>query len=127
VSALRYTTNPCDLIEVLVHGGAAEGGGTRVLLDSGLAPAAEGNEVREGGAAVIVRVPQRVLLQGAGAASDGGPLTVAGVDACTTKICNYLTFTHGPAYTRRVLTDAHTLLLALISHLLDEVHVVGLG
>jgi hypothetical protein len=60
-------------------------GGARLLLDSGLAPAAEGNEIRKRGAAVIVRVPQRVLLQGGGATGDGGPLAVAGVDACTTE------------------------------------------
>jgi len=92
------------LVVVLVHAGRAEGHITSVLLDSRLGPAAEGLEVTEGGAVVVVGVPQREGLEGRRAAHDGVPLTRAGVDA-----------------------QRDTLLLALVNHLLQEVHVVGGG
>jgi len=93
-----------QLVVVLVDRGRAEGSSASILLDSRLAPSSEWHEVRERGTVVVVRVPERVVTEGGGAASDGRPLAVAGVDA-----------------------DADTLLHTLVRHLLNEVHVVGLG
>ncbi len=83
---LLAETKTKRLVEVLVDAGRAEGHISGVLLDGGLGPAAEGLEVREGGAVVVVRVPQRVRLEGGGAAHDGAPLTGAGVNACRENI-----------------------------------------
>ena len=93
-----------QLVVVLVDRGRAEGSSASILLDSRLAPSSEGNKVRERGTVVVVRVPQRVALELGGATSNRRPLAAAGVDA-----------------------DADTLLHTLVRHLLNEVHVVGLG
>ena len=70
------------LVVVLVYASRAEVVIAHVLLDSGGGPAAEWGPIGEGGVAVVVSVPERVLTELSRTTHDRRPLTVAGVDTC---------------------------------------------
>ena len=73
------------LVVVLVYASRAEVVIAYVLLDSGGGPAAEWGPIGEGGVAVVVSVPERVLTELSRTTHDRRPLAVAGVDTYNSR------------------------------------------